>query len=121
MQYITSFYRSTPLKKYADIDNILDNIDKNELDFEYLYSYMTLKQYRIVDFSHEQRERILSVIKRGFVRQCDATFYFTKSIQLNRTIYTNQASGNVLYVYDNGEWVLLTDYLKIFDSLRAYS
>lgn len=122
MQYLNAFirYDPTPQNVYPDIDNILDKIEKKEIDLDYLCDYIELKQYNIRSFSKTQCDRIVSIITKSFVRECEATFYFTKAIQFTRTIYTHQLTGPVLYVYDDNRWVLLTDFLKVYESIRNY-
>lgn len=118
--FTPSFFRSPipPQPQYPDIDHMLDNVENKDIDFHHFIDYIELKNYEPRNFSQAQRDRILAFITDGFVRQCEATFYFAKSIQLNRTIYTNKYTGNELYIYDINTWVLLTDFLKVYDALR---
>ncbi len=126
MQYLSLFVRQdptpistpTPTNFYVDIDNILHKIEKKELDIEYLCDYIEFKRYNVNDFCKAQRDRIVSIIINSFIPECEATFFFTKSIQFTRTLYTNQFTGPVLYVYDDNRWILMTEFLKIYEYIR---
>lgn len=103
---------------YPDIENIIDTIHRNENDLKYLLEYMELRQYKIEKFPEHLRILIYHLVTATFQKVASATFHISSSIQLHRDLYTSKLTANELYVFDHGEWIRMTDFLRLFDVLR---
>ncbi len=98
--------------------DVVGLVEKGETDLEYLMYYLDSHGINLEYVPSWLGSRIATIVENGFEGKDTGVFHVTQSIKVVKTIYTNKYTGNDLYVRDQGQWILVRDFIKLYDAIR---
>jgi hypothetical protein len=111
-----NWFQSIGLNGLLDVVQL---VEKGDSDLDYLMYYIESHGINTQLLPCWLSERIVKIIENGFEDTATAVFHLTPSCIVTKTIYTNKYSGNDLYVRDEGNWILVRDFVRLYDVVRG--
>lgn len=104
---------------FIGLVDVISLVERNEADMEYLLYYVQTRGMRLEYLPGWLCHRITHLVERAFEGKETAVFHITPSVRVVKTVYTNKYTGNELYIRDEGNWVLVKDFIKLYDIVRG--